>query len=529
MKMFLLVIVLGMLFIRANAATYYVMPSGSNGANGSETNPWETIQYGVNQLSAGDELIVLAGDYQETIATLRSGTAGSRIIIRAVNGVVLRGRFEISHSYITIDGFEITDNGAQTAFTASAAANYVHVINTNIHDLGEYARYFDLPRSSGTPVSPAGWVIRNNWFHGQANALVYMLLGGSGHLIEENEVGPGVIREDVLRPFGDNHIIRGNYIHDISSGGGHTDIFQIFNNNGWRVRNLVFEKNRIRNFDGQAWMVDVTTDSYGIIVRNNIYQGVEAAGNSYCPQTMVMNNTFIDCGFGNGQAVRMRSESGRGTASNSVVKNNIFYNCGSHENNGWYDVDDAAQPTFSGDYNIVYPFKPEFDESNGVNGSDPRFVNAAGSDFHVNGTSPAIDRGVALTGFSEDFDGQSRPQHTTWDLGAFEFTGVISDTGNETDELSPTGYTLQQNYPNPFNPTTQIGFTLGQPDRVRIEIYDITGRTVRRLLDGVRQAGDHSVTWDGRNDNGDLLPTGIYLYRMQSGPFTQTRKMYLIK
>lgn len=93
----------------------------------------------------------------------------------------------------------------------------------------------------------------------------------------------------------------------------------------------------------------------------------------------------------------------------------------------------------------------------------------------------------------------------------------------------PTDYSLMQNYPNPFNPVTSIKFTTPRRGRVTLEIFNVLGQKVRSLLDDDLSAGRHRVTFDGRDENGRVLASGIYLYRIQAGDFTQSRRMALIK
>jgi hypothetical protein len=85
-------------------------------------------------------------------------------------------------------------------------------------------------------------------------------------------------------------------------------------------------------------------------------------------------------------------------------------------------------------------------------------------------------------------------------------------------------FQLGQNYPNPFNSTTQIDFALPAAQRVSLRIYDVLGREVRTLINGIQAAGNHRVTFDASE-----LSSGIYLCRMQAGEFTQTRKLMLLK
>jgi len=96
-------------------------------------------------------------------------------------------------------------------------------------------------------------------------------------------------------------------------------------------------------------------------------------------------------------------------------------------------------------------------------------------------------------------------------------------------EKTPAVTELHGNHPNPFNPSTIIDYTIGQPGRVRIDIFDAAGRRVRTLIDRTEGKGAHSVTFDGLDDRGDALASGVYLYRLESGNVTRTRKMVLLK
>lgn len=103
-------------------------------------------------------------------------------------------------------------------------------------------------------------------------------------------------------------------------------------------------------------------------------------------------------------------------------------------------------------------------------------------------------------------------------------TGVTDINGN-----LPEDYQLAQNYPNPFNPTTAIEFSLPSSETVLLEIYDITGRKVRTLVDSHLNAGLKRVVWDSRNDLGNVVSSGLYLYRLQAGTFTDAKKMVLLR
>ncbi|MFQ5607858.1 MAG: FlgD immunoglobulin-like domain containing protein [Candidatus Zixiibacteriota bacterium] len=93
----------------------------------------------------------------------------------------------------------------------------------------------------------------------------------------------------------------------------------------------------------------------------------------------------------------------------------------------------------------------------------------------------------------------------------------------------PNTFVLDQNYPNPFNPSTKISFTITARDRVSLEVYNMAGRKVRILVNQDLPAGAHIVEWDGRDDTGESVASGIYLYRLMAGKRSAARKMTLLK
>ena len=95
--------------------------------------------------------------------------------------------------------------------------------------------------------------------------------------------------------------------------------------------------------------------------------------------------------------------------------------------------------------------------------------------------------------------------------------------------VRPETVELSQNVPNPFNPSTVIEFALDAPCDVRLEVFNVLGRKVRTLAEGARPDGRFSVVWNGESDNGASVPSGVYLYRLQTGSQLVTRKLSLIR
>jgi hypothetical protein len=90
-------------------------------------------------------------------------------------------------------------------------------------------------------------------------------------------------------------------------------------------------------------------------------------------------------------------------------------------------------------------------------------------------------------------------------------------------------YEIDQNFPNPFNPFTQIKYSLAKETHVRIKIYNILGQNIATIVDELQRPGEHIIYWDGKNDNGDEVASGLYLYMIDAGDYKKSKKMMLLK
>jgi hypothetical protein len=111
---------------------------------------------------------------------------------------------------------------------------------------------------------------------------------------------------------------------------------------------------------------------------------------------------------------------------------------------------------------------------------------------------------------------------STFDIDDLSLSGTATAVTQKSTE--PVAFVLNQNFPNPFNPSTLIRYQLADAGPVRLSVYDILGREVARLVDGVQQQGTHEARFDGGG-----LSSGVYLYRLQTTGFVQQRKMILQK
>ncbi|MBK7380986.1 MAG: T9SS type A sorting domain-containing protein [Ignavibacteriales bacterium] len=169
-------------------------------------------------------------------------------------------------------------------------------------------------------------------------------------------------------------------------------------------------------------------------------------------------------------------------------------------------------------------------------------------EYYLDYSSPAINAGMDLSylknkEYNPDIRGYFRPDNSIWDLGACEYSQSITttsssksgETENRRDKVGsfvgPDRFELSQNYPNPFNPTTKIKYTIpstplsfGERLGVRLLVYDILGNEVATLINENQQPGTYEVEL-----NASTLASGVYLYQINAGAFTSSKKMLLTK
>jgi len=105
----------------------------------------------------------------------------------------------------------------------------------------------------------------------------------------------------------------------------------------------------------------------------------------------------------------------------------------------------------------------------------------------------------------------------------------VTDITNASLRALPTVYSLSKNFPNPFNPTTTIEYQIPASGSVDMIIYNMTGQKVRTLVNEAKSAGFYKVVWDGKNDMGESVASGLYFYKLVSGNFNKIEKMTLVK
>jgi parallel beta-helix repeat protein len=266
---------------------------------------------------------------------------------------------------------------------------------------------------------------------------------------------------------------------------------------------------------------------YGIsIVKNNLLIGTSTNQQPnpgilvYAPQsakTQVSNNIIINCDKG----------ISIGETSDVIIRNNIVFNCTT-------GIDGSADIAYNC-INAPTPFT-NGPESAGILSTtnsrgaqcdryqniflNPGFVNTVAGDYHLTADSPCIDSGDPSI---------LDKNNSVSDMGMYGGGDIVPIVQNTSTDIHPRELRIERNYPNPFNPSTTIIFTLPKEGLVRLTVYNITGGKVRDLVSSSLPAGRHEVRWQGVDDRGNALSSGVYLMRLSQGQTVSTGKILLMK
>jgi hypothetical protein len=287
------------------------------------------------------------------------------------------------------------------------------------------------------------------------------------------------------------------------------------------------------NAHGLFWTCTTQTDS-NVVCRYNISQNDK--GIIFCisyANTMVScyNNT-VYCGSATSPVILSERNGGDPGPRSYRFINNIIYNLSP---NASYDFRASGYTRFF-ESNTFYGWHPANEPADLKKmATDPMLVNPGSGSlgiatldgYKLKPGSPCINSGTTIPaagGF--DFWQNPVPSGGKTDRGAFEYpqsTGI-------NDRLSNANrYLLAQNFPNPFNPDTNIEYRMPAPGRVSLVVYDLSGKSVRNLKDGKSNAGNYSERWDGTDDHGLPVASGVYYARLTSDVGVASVKMILIR
>jgi hypothetical protein len=502
----------------ATAASYYVSLSGDNGNAGTIGSPFRTLAYADSIAVAGDTIFLAAGDYDEDINTVNGGTSGNPITIDG-QGVATIRRITVDRPYRTLANLNIGNGNFATVngqLVRLLTTSHFTTITNCVIDGYDVVDVVGLRIVSGNTDpfdtnTASDCVFVNNTLtrlkSSASSSIVAFDISGDRNLIQGNTI-TNVTSIDAFRVNGRTNIIERNLLTDLRGSARHPDVFQIVGLNGQASQGNIVRRNWIEN--GGGWTLatlemDGNIDSVGFDFYNNVVVGIGIKFESSLPSTHIYNNIFYHVGTnGSTHAVILARDLGEGGgATNSIVKNNIFIDCGpaGSDTTGWYSFRDEWNETCEADYNYVskgsfgavsagtvpvsdpaYNFQ-KFYEVNGINGGDPKMVNLSAHDFTLLSDSMLIDAGTAIDAFANDYLGMSRPQGAAWDIGPYEGGGPVlwfdfendfatdgyiadgSGNGSHAQRLAPTtnfpsrvSSPVQGSYAGRFRPNYFDGF-----------------------------------------------------------------------
>ena len=149
--------------------------------------------------------------------------------------------------------------------------------------------------------------------------------------------------------------------------------------------------------------------------------------------------------------------------------------------------------------------------------------------YAVELTAPAEPTTVTLAAAGNSVNDSGTNSGDEWNFAIDKIVTIVAPTSvdNESENIANT-FSLQQNYPNPFNPSTNIRYNLSENDFVTLTVFNSTGQKVKTLVNANQSSGSHTINWDSRNDNGNLVSSGIYYYILKAGnEKVLSRKMIL--
>lgn len=517
------------------------IPIGALGVSGPDIIPgirqvpqdYSTINEAIRHSYQGDTVLLAQGTHSENVDFW-----GRRVLL-ASNYVLTNDTTDIAATIIdgggptnnqsvltfwrnedslsAVTGLTITNGHADGAH--SGGVNIYHdgrpVISdcriVNNHGSGGYFEGIGVRSVSSSPFFQRCLIKNNNApanFNNRHNGGGIYVFGGK----------PQFLNCEIL----DNHLSQSVYFNDFGGGAYFTASEAV-------IRYCRFEGN-FAEFGG-----GILIDSSPLIeFRNNLVVNNQSRANAggmfiFASNSAIINNTFSGNHTGGaGGAVYA-------DVADPTLLNNILW--GNSASGG---SDELA-------LNFANPTLQYNDIAGGWAGtgnidSNPLFTDSM--DFYLTNVSPCIDAGHPDPTYNDPQD-PNNPGSALFpamgglrnDMGAYGGSGAdnwiitgIDDPIKEFTDNLPQEFSLLQNYPNPFNPHTTLKFGLAKASEVYLEVYNILGQPVARLLASTYlQAGWYEIVWDGRNSSGHRVASGIYLYRLQAGDFVETKKMILMK
>ena len=529
-----------------------------------------TIQEGIEAAADTDTVLVADGTYFENIDFIgKAITVASNFLLNGdtlhIENTVINGSQPTSPDFgscvmflsgeddnSVLTGFYLTEGtGCFAQVIGNNSGGGIYCLDSSPMIVSNIIKNNSLAYGGGITIHNSSPTLLNNVISN--NTVTYNCGGVSivfgsnpyleGNIISNNTAyaAGGILISDSSPTLVDNVII-GNSVADIS-GGVHIqyDSNPVFlnniicNNSGTyagglhivlgavpTIQNCHIYGNNAGISGGGIRVYEADIDVTGCTISDN-YASYGGGINVYNAEIEVINCTISDNhANSNGGGIC------NGVDSNSSIVNCILWNNTPQE---IYVVSGSVTATYS-DIQGGWAGTGNIDE-------DPLFVGTGDNPYSLLEDSPCIDAGDPDTIGSNllpwDIIGNIR----IWDgdgdgiaiidMGAYEYDAPPYVDVEDNVIIQTPEIFLHQNYPNPFNPTTTINYSLKENSNVSLNIYNIKGQKVKQLVSDQLSAGQHSVVWNGKDDSGKSVSSGIYLYKLKTVNFEKTKKMILIK
>lgn len=437
---------------------------------------YPTVQSALNSAQPGDLVLISPGVYNESVVTVRSGTSQQRIVVDGQGGATLR-QFTFRHSYITVQNVIFTGITQMYSRLVYFDHNgHYGILSNCILDAARAPKVYGIEwrapitKPFGQGEVASNCLIINNIIRNVIGITMASIMGDFNRVVNNYIHDGGAV--DFFRLFGRNNYIGYNtcYNNYIVEGiGNHPDFIQTFGTNGDGSQGHVIEGNLVMKIDGgQLTQLEgnLVPEIRDWTFRNNLFIDVALQASCTIPEVKYYNNLFYRCNKVNGghaltfgcrfyDGTSSGGKIGYNCSNGSKVYNNIFLDNGSDlTDRGWYSFETNLTGV-EADYNYVAKanYVPVTEDPNkkligdaggwdnfkwwelhGINGGNPKFIGifpdcySNRCNFRLQSDSILINTGVDLSSvwaIAKDYDGVARPQGTRWDIGPFEYSGIV--------------------------------------------------------------------------------------------------------
>ena len=548
----------------------HVSTTGSDSTgDGSEANPFATIQTAIDSSSDGDTVLVAAGSYCDTINFVgKNIVVASHFIIDQdeafVDSTILGITYDNYYngdcadffdgiqfingedSSAVLTGFTITSTFGRSPIQcvdSSPTLSYLTLRDNYTNDDGGGAIYLVNSNSNlenliikdnskGSHNYGGAGIFAENSFISINNSLIANNFSSSPPHNDDTLTGGIVAMNSILEL--DNNTFYGN------SGEFYGGAIHFDTSSSGIITNSIFWEN-----EGPEGITGVATITYSIVQGGWDGEGNIDADPLFCnpdsgDYTLATNSPCVGTGedgenmgaFGVGCGIQVDWEFSLSEPVIEVMGTDNVWNPGDTI---------SVEMDFCNNTNVAHNWYPgvtiESDSSlTSLHVGHIWFYAMVSDECHaiswgaIANTSIISDTIVEFRAYPEALNCQNQPEYCIdGDTLTFQIPIVVQVVSTESEQSIPEEFAIHQNHPNPFNPTTILRYDLPEDALVNITIYDMMGRQVKTLINGLQTPGYKTVQWDATNDKNRPVSAGLYLYTIQAGEFRQVRKMVLLK